>query len=738
MEIDAICRDVCKTYLNRDIKAILSESMTITEHVKKLAETIESLNKELQKQVLEHHDDLLRQASHATKLELVLNVINMHIQNLFANAERLKSQLDLPYETLEKHINVLRNLNSASHILRQVGRVQQLSKRLANTNDSVQKASILLELEELATDQDLTDIDAVTTELRNIRIQRQNVIKLAAGSLHQGLVNENSIQTSTALQVFVNLGTIKNKLEDLIKGYLDDCKDIIKSVLKISSSNKLKSSGSRITTSTSQEFRNKIWTELENSFADEMYNTCKQVKFLLVVVKEMHLKNPDPELSSQFWKNLSQLLKEELTQSSPAVIQALEDDYPKLLKIYCEMIKKLNYDEFKFDPTILKTLENSYLSGSLSRMSNPIQLMFSSENMPSQDGIDDLIRVITSEVSVALIEEHLSENISKNVVKCIKMLVAKMEQQIENGPEAAQVLAGSPNVVQQKNVQYCNLLHYMQLKTYRMLSNMKGSLSETCVQMIEGSLQAMTLLSGVILQPIVISINSIIETIIVTIHMEKDWARAQVTSNKNQSYSPYMKELTQFINRVYNTYLCNFQNKEVLSQKCNEIALRCIDLFILHSVLLRPISQAGRQRLQNDYNSLEQSLKIICPNLADLGRPYRIFKSMSLLVTLSPHEIIQGQTSGSSVPDSIVLLMLFSFAGPELASPHQNTGWSIPKLTTWLDEHPNEGDRLDLIAGALQRYEASTRQKNSVNYDPIYPLMSQFLEQIVKMKQVTH
>jgi hypothetical protein len=56
-------------------------------------------------------------------------------------------------------------------------------------------------LEQLASDSDLKDIDAVTSELRNIRAQQQKVVKLATGSLNQGIVNENVAQTTTALQV---------------------------------------------------------------------------------------------------------------------------------------------------------------------------------------------------------------------------------------------------------------------------------------------------------------------------------------------------------------------------------------------------------------------------------------------------------------------------------------------------------------------------------------------------------
>lgn len=149
-----------------------------------------------------------------------------------------------------------------------------------------------------------------------------------------------------------------------------------------------------------------------------------------------------------------------------------------------------------------------------------------------------------------------------------------------------------------------------------------------------------------------------------------------------------------------------------------------------HSALLRPISSGGRQRLHSDYLHLEHALKIICPQLSDLGRPYRLLKSMASLVTLSYTEIVESQIQGGgiSVPHSTVLLMLFSFASSELASPHQNTSWSLPKISAWLDEHPNESDRLDLIAGALQRYESLVRQKNSVNYDPVYPVMSELLK----------
>lgn len=108
---------------------------------------------------------------------------------------------------------------------------------------------------------------------------------------------------------------------------------------------------------------------------------------------------------------------------------------------------------------------------------------------------------------------------------------------------------------------------------------------------------------------------------------------------------------------------------------------------------------------------------------------------MAILIVLTPSEIVSGHASGSSVPHSTVLFILFGFAGTDLASPHQNTGWSLPKLSAWLDEHSNEADRLDLIAGALQKYETLVRNKGSTSYDPVYPIMSQFFESVLKQKE---
>lgn len=64
------------------------------------------------------------------------------------------------------------------------------------------------------------------------------------------------------------------------------------------------------------------------------------------------------------------------------------------------------------------------------------------------------------------------------------------------------------------------------------------------------------------------SINQTVETIIVTIHQELDWTTVSSPTGKTTiPSSPYMRELTQFLTRAYQTYLAGFENKEILNKK---------------------------------------------------------------------------------------------------------------------------------------------------------------------------
>lgn len=141
---------------------------------------------------------------------------------------------------------------------------------------------------------------------------------------------------------------MKTVTNNFIDQSLNEFKDCLKSAFEINQSVSSKSKGGpgKVTLSSSQGFRNKLWSELEKAFSEDIYQICKQVKFLQTTLNS--ITNVDLNVAHQFWTRLGEIMQEEIKSSTAAIQQALEEDYPKLLKGYYEMTKKLKYEPFNF------------------------------------------------------------------------------------------------------------------------------------------------------------------------------------------------------------------------------------------------------------------------------------------------------------------------------------------------------------------------------------------------------
>jgi len=64
------------------------------------------------------------------------------------------------------------------------------------------------------------------------------------------------------------------------------------------------------------------------------------------------------------------------------------------------------------------------------------------------------------------------------------------------------------------------------------------------------------------------------------------------------------------------------------------VVCRCIELFVQHTSLLCPMSEAGKLQLAADYAQMEASLSPLCHKLTDLGRPYRMIRAIRSVLPL--------------------------------------------------------------------------------------------------------
>lgn len=730
-------------------KADVSQVLSVAQQINKLGQAIEILNAELQKQVLANHEDLLSQATWVEKLEGVLSIMQSHVQSLLTAVERLRGKIVDPFNRIETQTIVLARLHETSDLLRRVARMQHLSKRLYSqmTNnvqgpDIIKAANNLHELEQLMMDTDLNGLDVIADDQQAVKTHRTTVQRIATHTLTQGLQTMDRTKVSTAVQVFQNLGIVNGAVDNIMDSAISKIEKVATESLDVSLATNQdfgrRGAPGRATIpspGSSGNLRTRIWENLERLFQDTLYTQCLQIELLQRILLEHHTKGLD-ELSQKFWDKVNCLLSKvlvERAQGSSFVKQALEGEYPKFLRIFLDLSKRLKERSqsigiYNINHSVLSPFENAYLSRSVSRLLDPVHTMFSGEGLPTPDEIDALIRTVTNELSVSLVDDGLSTVVARNVGKAIRLFCLKCEQGLLVGGEASQVI-DSPTSVQQTNVSLANLLYYLSSQINRVITNLSSGLPAEGTAVITAALKEIDALTKNILSPLLASINDAIESIILTMHDDPEFRDTSSPLGKEISCSLYMRELQGFILRSVNTFLIPYKNQIVTTECCKSVASRCIELFVRHACLLRPLTDFGRAKLIVDFSQIEVAVAPLCRG-GQLGsseqQQYRILRALKALIPLSPEEIVQKvlDEGENSIPPSLVLLHLFSTAPPELVSPHQSASWSVGRLSQWMDKNPNERDRLTFCSGPLERYQLTVRQQNLPSFHPLFLLMT--------------
>ncbi|KAG1656205.1 Conserved oligomeric Golgi complex subunit 5 [Nymphon striatum] len=785
---------------NFDAKSYASKAIQNTAVAQERAKLIAGINlvdKELHDQVSLHYEDLLSQATRIETLEGVLQMMHNRIHTLVYATDRLRNKIIDPFSKMANQTAMLSRLQSVCEILRRILRIMYLSKRLqtqlkGGAREITKAAQSLSELENLCQGVNLSGIDVIDKDQRIIRNARKEVEKQAQSMLHFGMESQNQSQVATSLQVFHNM----NNLSDTVNKIIIDAKDDLqRSVIEALDMKMLSSQNSANNLSTSKNapghaaiptigntasFRAALWTNIEKMM-DKIYSNCGNIQHLHSVLAKKrdpvsHIcfldelkKDGYSNIMQSFWDMVTAILMEEFNKSaeeSSFVKQAFEGEYPKLLRLYSDLWKRLEqlnlnmkmnsvnfgqsiYEEtsqdiesesqvLKFDPEkalrdTLIPFENAYLSRSLSRLFDPINLVFSSANntAPTKEEIDNIVRTISSELSVASVDSVLSKTVANNIAKTIKLFTVKCEQQLSTDGEASQVI-GPQNVGQALN---CNIVNTLELFHQQVISVIE-SLTQYPVEakaVINEALVLVILLMKSAVQPLISSISDAIESIILTMHNE-DFSGPAPGGDAMMADTPcslYMKELQSFISRVQSDYLSQFTCTDFILKCIHPVACRAIDLFVQHASLVRPLGDGGKMRLAADFAQMEMAITPVCNRVGDLGKSYRMLRSFRPLLFQTVDHILNSPSIGSTVPCSLVLHFLFAKAAPELKSPHQVMGWSVSRYSQWLDENQSEPDRLNLIQGTLEAYVKAVNERGDRQFTSMYPVIFELLQKAV-------
>ncbi|KAK7580330.1 hypothetical protein V9T40_000959 [Parthenolecanium corni] len=744
----------------------LNCSLTASEQLSKLTKGINLLEKELLSLVHHKYRDLITQGTWVEELENTLKLMRTHLQELQKSAGNMRDQITEPINEIKKQCQILTRLHDTSNILRCIIQVQQFSKNISK-NDMFKASSMIKEVDDFCQDVNLSDIEILKNDLLIIEKTRLEIQTNAKKGLIEALNNESESQAAPFIQVFINLKELNDVVQNIKESALLAIKQATKTALDIKSLTNqsaepekkpaFKSSGpGRVTGHTFPgvnvaAFRTKLWSNWNNLLETIVYPKCAEMYVLCLTIIRSNLsalnsefydaKCDELDFTTDFWNQVLKTLSTNLiaaAEESSFIKQALENEYPKWLRFHTDLNKKLKtlmkrnpmptsksgHQSFNVDNHFAEQFENAYLSRSLSRLLDGVHGMFSSEDMPHTEDIDVFIGQVAMELEVSLFDENLCLTIARNIGKAIRLFCLKCEQLAVHDGEASQVIS-APSATQQLNTSIANNAFYLKQQIDNILNRMSSKLPENCKSEIIKIFVSIDEIEKNIIEPIVNSISEAIDSIIITIHREN----FELELSHKPTCSLYLRELHQFISRAYAQYLEPFKNQDCIEKHCFQIANRCLELFIRHICLVRPILPGGRQKLQEDFNKIEPAIAPLCPEINKLGHNFKILRAFrSLIMCSDPQQIVDSEYVGKIVPFSLALMFLFSYAPAEIPSPRESCNWSAARLSQWLDNHGSERERLELISGALQRYQQDVRQQNKTTFHETYPVIMSLLQ----------
>lgn len=721
--------DFFRQYFSNASKKAVDKAMSASEKIDMLNKGIEKLNLELESQVISKHHDLLTQASHATTLEKAIGVLQIESQGLLTGIEKLRTQVLTPYDMLENQTSVLSRIQKVCHIMRQAAKIIDYCKGLKelDKNPSLQ-ATLIYEVEQTIDDGDFEGLDILVDELETVRTYKARIIENASKNLQLGLSNGDKSVLIHSFNIFSNLHVAKDVINDLINSELNYITLNVQNAFNVQqrSADTSKGGPGKINITNPQNFKQQLWENIEKLFNECLYSSCKKIILLQSCLVDLHTLENYRYVAKGFWNNLSNIFSLELKKSSITANQCIELDFPRLLKCYNELCNKLHYKQFAIKRDTLSAWENTFLSKSLTKLLDPVRSMWQMSHVPTLEQVDEAVRAISNALSVALGDKQLSLALATSVAKCIKQMSTEAEQRICMDADAGQVIE-APTSSQTRNAALSNILFYFSKKINRVIMNMLTILSAESINIIQESLKDISCVG--VLQPFCVSIKSAIDLILGSMHSEPEPIKVDVTTIT--SCSLYMRELQQFLSRCRNIYLCLYDDRVALNGCSEEIAKHCSKTFLYNVCCLRPITDYRRRKLYFDYKQLLIILSAFTSHM-DYPNPFEELRTIHILLSLAPMKIAEHTCRTNTMPHSLVMLLLFAFAGPDLLSPHQCAGWSNRQLVDWLHEHKNERERVEFIAGALQRYVNHVNQHNITKYDDMYPLLLQLLDEARK------
>ncbi|KAG9439155.1 hypothetical protein H6P81_019320 [Aristolochia fimbriata] len=779
--LDSFASDpVFSAFLSPDFSSTKFSSHALTSgsaaaSAERLQEAIRLLEAQIRSEVLSRHNDLLSQLSSLKDADSALGVVRSGISALQSSVRRVRLEIAEPHRHVRLQTVQLSNLHATSQLLQATVRLIRQSKKLRDLVsaaepdklDIAKAAQLHHEIQTLCEENALSGISVVDEEMAwlaeigtQLRSEGMRVLERGMGSLNQA-------EVGSGLQVFYNMGELKDTVEGLVTKYKSQGVKSIAAALDMkaisASSGGLGGPGGIHRSGTPQigggaKAKEGLWQRM-GICMDQLHSVVvavwhlqrvlskKRDPFTHVLFLDVVLQVGDPTLTDRVWealvKSFASQLKSAFTTSS-FVKEIFTLGYPKLFSTMENLLDRISRDtDVKGVPpaissegkdqmlAALNIFQTAFLShcwGHLSELVNNVFPVSSRGIIPSKEQISRVIVRIQEEIEAVKLNAHLTLLVLREISKILNLLAERAEFQISTGPEARQV-TGPATQSQLKNFTLCQHLQEVHTRISTTMSELPAIASDV----LSPSLSRVYGVACDSVTSLFQAMLDLLENCILQIH-DQNFSVQGLDAAVDNSASPYMEELqkavlhfrTEFLSRLLPSSLTNRTSTSTSSDTIciglvRRMASRVLTFFIRHAALVRPLSESGKLRMARDMAELELAVSQSLFPVEQLGAPYRALRAFRPVIFLETSQL-EGSPLLQDLPLSVILHHLYSRAPEELQSPLQLNNLTPLKYSIWLDSQ-GEDQVWKGIKATLDEYASKVGVSEHKDLSPVYFLM---------------
>uniref|UniRef100_A0A914BUW8 Conserved oligomeric Golgi complex subunit 5 n=1 Tax=Acrobeloides nanus TaxID=290746 RepID=A0A914BUW8_9BILA len=631
----------------------------------------ENLNTQLRKGVEENYPRLLELVGAIESLDSMQANFSEEMNAVAKRADHLGNTFTDYYEKIRHDVISIENLTKLRRLLNDGSSCESLIQKWHQEKDLLRQAELIHELNSIIKDND---------KLKKVKWMNDNFLhklpQISSQTRSEVVAQlKTAVQTLNASQVSSNLKALSLLLEPHAKQ--KELNEILDEAIK-----ELDGLFLQLGAQPTIEKGSKLLPQLGH----RLHSQLEQFQLL------------GPDNAQAFARRVGKAIINRVPANAPFAMRLVQT-VGKCLLTHNESVAKPIRDA-------LGPLKTSILSQSLANLFAMVDETFDQEEKKAAIIVEKLTMSMKGELASVNWDSELQKEMEASLVKCLKYIGVKVEQQIHLNEETLR-LSGRVSKAQSANYQMLSVAHAFSRQWPAFASSLRTVIDPN-------------------VQTIVQTMKATVSLVLASMHDEN-----LHSSMGGTSASLYMKELCDHL-KVFRTHANQIQPLADSLEELPNFLNFVIEQFLLHISLVRPITEKCIERFSKDLEFLARNgLQIFnCKSSKYLNAYRQIIDFIR-----RPLSTLQDP---DSIPKTIPLWLpahlLISDSDTQLLLPHESAGWTRAEYVFWFNEH-SEVERYRFLSNLMSSYNQSVIAKGATEYVPHYPVIMKLIEHALSTLQ---